>query len=321
MSEPSSPRGCPDSVDEVSAASPRLRLLAVLAALALVALAGCASPSEEGSTETSEATVAFAFDGLRAEDPQRIEESVTYDPDARPTMQLYESTEAERPDAYTAHDLLVDFSEETNTSVDVQYREGLGYKLAAVDGVPSEDASTFWALYVDGERETAGLGTVVVEPNATYAWRLHDRAGGDSSSSSDTSSDSGTRAATMIVDYNGFRSEDPQRTEDTVRYDPSSRPTMPRYEASGVERPDAYILDDLVSDWSNQTGNDHAVREDEDTGFRLKSIDGVTAHSTRGGSWTWQLTVDGESETAGLNAVEIEPGSTYTWTFERTSDG
>lgn len=325
-----------------------------------LALAGCTTsepsseaPASEGE-DGREATVAFDFQGERDEEPQTWQAGISYDPDERPADEAYEDTNASRPDAYTVHDLLVEAQEETNTSLELAHEDGLGYHVSSVEGVPEGGSSQAWTLFVDDERETAGVNTLTVEENATYEWRLEDRGtdqagstdeerqatgdtdeGSSASSEDDGSGDGGTNGtrsdtqdtgssttqeATMIVDYNGFRDEDPQRTEHRVSYDPDARPTMPLYEDADTSRPDAYILHDLVSDWSNQTGTDHIAREDGSSGFRLNTVDGVTAHSTQGGSWRWTLAVDGEAETASLNSVRVQPGSTYEWTFERTSD-
>lgn len=326
-------------------ATPRARLLLVLGVALALALAGCASPDEEAA-ETDEAEVAFEMGD------DRTQHTVSYDPDDRPTMNLYDDAEAQRPDAFTVHDLLAQVDEETDTAIETRHDPDLGYELVAVDGTEPGQGER-WTLYVDGERETAGISTVTVDESSTYEWRLEDTTtsgtdSGDTRSddtderdtsdepssgdettdedqdqgTEDTSSDDGetqTRQATFAVDYNGFRDQEPQRTEHTVSYDPDARPTMHRYENGGPDRPDAYILHDLVSDWANQTDTDHLVREDEDTGYVLQSIDGVTAHSTRGGSWTWTLTVDGEAETAGISTIQVEAGSTYEWTFERTN--
>jgi GNAT superfamily N-acetyltransferase len=288
-----------------------------------VAVTGCASP-DDTDAERNQAQVAFDFEGARAEDPQRTEHTVDYDPERRPTMDLYEDA-SQRPDAYTVHDMLADLDERTDTSIVVEHHEAFGYRLAQIDGVPAADSDRFWALYVDGERETAGIGTIVVEEDATYEWRLDERTTAapetDARARDNGDRTDETRTAMMVVDYNGFRSEDPQRTEDLVRFHPEDRPTMPRYEAADRDRPDAYILHDLVSDWSNQTGTDYIAREDEEMGFQLASVDGVTAHSTQGGSWVWKLVVDDAPTRTGLDAVEVQPRSTYEWTFERSRQG
>jgi len=305
----------------------------------VVLAAGCASSDPEPA-EQNQAQVVFDSAAANDTETQRSEHTVTYDPDERPTRDLYEE-EAARPDGYTVHDLLVDLEEETDTHLELDRTEAFGYQLVRVDGVPDPGSRLSWALYVDGDRQTAGIGTILVEDDATYEWRLQERAtdderdagarasdgadrdrpdgDGEEPSSDPSGGETRTRQTRMVVDYNGFRDEAPQRTEHEVTYDPDARPTAPRYHEADTERPDAYVLHDLVSDWSNQTGNDHIAREDEELGFVLQSLDGVTAHSTQGGAWTWQLTVDGEDETASLNAVRVDPGSTYTWSFERVT--
>jgi hypothetical protein len=333
---------CPSNED-----GSRARLLVLVGLGLTLALTGWATSEPSSQTQagdTSEATVVFDFGGAREEAPQVWEQTVTYDPDKRPAEDTLNATNATGPDAYTAHDLLADLREQTETALQVTHEEELGYRLGSVQGIPAEPSPERWTLYVDDEEETASLNTITVEEDATYEWRMAeaatDEAGSDAERERQTadggdeepttrenasrdgpSGGSDTDQATVIVDYNGFRNEDPQRTEHVVRYDPDARPTLHRYEEADTGRPDAYILHDLVSDWSNETGTDHIAREHDDTGFRLNTVDGVTAHSTQGGAWRWTLAVDDEPETASLTAIRVQHGSTYEWTFERTSGG
>ncbi len=311
--------------------------------IAMAAMAGCAQDDGETGAEAEaddmeEATLSFDYDGERADDPQQTSDMVEYDPTERPSMNQYEGVGTDRPDDYTVHDLLVDWSDETGMDVETEHNENLGHQLVAVDGVQA-DGSSYWALYVDGERETAGMGTVEVEEGTEYEFRLEESASGSGgsgdtgSSPSDGSSDSdpgtggssGSQASgetlevTIRFDFNGFRSEDPQQTEHAVEYDPDARPTMYRYEDSDAGRPDAYIMHDLISDWSNQTSTSFEAREYSDIGYRLETVDTVTGHSNRGGEWTWQLYVDGEHETASINTIEIDASATYEWKFEQVT--
>lgn len=304
---------------EAAEGSERGALLVVLGILAtLVAVAGCAGPGDE---DASQVTLVFDFGGLRDEAPQRVEREITYDPDRRPTMQLYEETGAPRPDAYTVHDLLVHAEERTELAIEITRDEPLGYLLATVEGRPGEGTSAYWALSVDGEPARASLGALTVDPGARYEWHVEEiepgNRPGQARAEAGGPGDEAEEQARFVVDYNGFRNETPQRTEHRVPYDPDSRPTMPLYEGTDTQRPDAYILHDLVSDWANRTGTPYEVREDEDLGFRLVSVDDVRARSDDGGSWAWRLAIDGDPETASLNAIEVEDGRTYRWTFER----
>lgn len=252
----------------------------------------------------------FDFAGERDQQPQRIEATVDYDPDARPAMDRYEDKQTPRADAFTLHDLLVVHAERSELDVTIEHRERLGFLLRAVEGVP-EDRSAYWALHVDGEPETASLGALPVEEGETYTWRLEEAAG---------SAPRGPQKATVVVDYGGYREEGPQRSEHEVTYDPDRRPAQDRYEADDRQRSDTYLLHDLLAAWSNETQTSYEVRHDAELGYRLVAVDGVR-NATVDGSHSWHLTVDGEPQRAGLDAVEVQANRTYAWTFAAEGEG
>lgn len=280
------------------------RIPILTALLALVLLAGCATLDDDETTH--EATLTIDHYGAPGEG--FTEHTITYDPHARPTMELYEATDTPRPDAYTVHDLIADWSTQTDTPITIQHSETLGFHVETIDETPSDPDDAYWALTVDGEPETASIGTIPVQPDTEYRLTFV--------SIEDPNAEA--HQATVIIDYNGFRSEDPQRTTHTVPYDPTTQPTRDRYD--DTNRPDAYTTHDLLHDWSNLTGTNHTAQPHDGFGHQLESIDGIVAHTTQGGAWAWDLYIDGEPETASISTITVQQDATYEWRFTHSSN-
>lgn len=171
-----------------------MRPLAILPIVLLVALAGCADDAGDagpapgsggGSSDASGssgsggdgdvlpvAVVTVDYGDIRpGDEPSRDE--VAYDPDARPSRERYDETGTPRPDGYTVHDLLVDWSGQSGVPVTVEHHAAHGFRVTAIDGVTENTTPGgrwYWALHVDGQPVTAAMGTVVVEEDADYGW-------------------------------------------------------------------------------------------------------------------------------------------------------
>lgn len=150
-----------------------MRLFAILLCVPL--LAGCTgSDGGGGGYSLSEAVVAVDYNGLRDQE-EPTQTVVSFDPGSRPAMAQYNDTATVRPDQYTVHDLLLDWSKHTGTPVTIEHHAAHGYRLTAIDGVvahTTQGGSWHWALFVDGEPTTEGMGTVVVREDSEYLWRF-----------------------------------------------------------------------------------------------------------------------------------------------------
>jgi len=162
-----------------------MRLPATLLCATLL-LAGCAQPSSTNGdaadpgdpatpspVEALHATIVIDRGELQEEEP--VQAVVTFDPDSRPSMHLYNDTGTPRPDAYTVHDLLLDWSTESGVPVTVEYHAALGYSVTSIDGVTAHSTQGgrwHWGLFIDDERNTQGIGSIPVEDDAEYEWRF-----------------------------------------------------------------------------------------------------------------------------------------------------
>lgn len=141
-----------------------------LALLLSVLLAGCASQAP------AEASLTIDFNG-QGHDPDVQTHTVGFDPGHRPALLVYQERDVEHPDAYTVHDLLVQWSEDEGVPVETGYFDGLGFTLDAVDGVAGAFSDTecwFWSLSVDGEASELGMGEVEVRDGTAVAWTYTD---------------------------------------------------------------------------------------------------------------------------------------------------
>lgn len=153
-----------------------MRPLAILLCVPL--LAGCVQDAsgddDAGPDESTQyARVLIDYGDIRDDEPSETE--VPFDPDARPTQADYNETGTPRPDAYTVHDLTLDWSRTTGTPVTIEHHAATGYSVTAIDGVTANTTPGgrwYWALHVDGQPATGGMGTVVVEDGSEYLWKF-----------------------------------------------------------------------------------------------------------------------------------------------------
>lgn len=161
-----------------------MRLPAIL--LCATLLAGCVGPSStdgepdpgapgdpDPAAGTLHAILTVDHGDLRDDEP--VQTVVTFDPASRPAMHLYNDTGTPRSDAYTVHDLLVDWSTESGVPITVEHHAALGYSVTSIDGVTAHSTQGgrwHWALFVDDGRNTEGIGSIPVEEEAEYEWRF-----------------------------------------------------------------------------------------------------------------------------------------------------
>jgi hypothetical protein len=98
------------------------------------------------------------------------------DVDSRPSTPLYDEVGAEHADAFTAHDQLYVFEQETSTPVDVEYSESLsGFFVEYIDGAgnpASSDAPPYWLYEVNGESASMGMSLQALRPGDAVRWIL-----------------------------------------------------------------------------------------------------------------------------------------------------
>lgn len=160
-----------------------MRVPASLLTLALFLLAGCAvedggdeetssgGPDGPGATATDKgddartpsATLKVAHNGTeRAWD-------VPFDPESRPAAPAYTGGFA-HPDGFTAHDLLVTWSQQTGETFNVTYSDAYGHSLEAIAGTAAWSGETggwFWRLDVNGVASQVGISGAPVADGDT----------------------------------------------------------------------------------------------------------------------------------------------------------
>ena len=151
-----------------------MRVLPLLLMLALV-LPGCAVEDDGNETRTpSNGTGGPDGTGDEPRPPSATLEvahngterswDVPFDPASRPAASAYTGGFA-HPDAFTVHDLLAVWSEQTGESFNVTYSDSYGHSLDAIlrtAGWSDADGGWFWRLEVDGTESQTGIsGTAV----------------------------------------------------------------------------------------------------------------------------------------------------------------
>jgi hypothetical protein len=135
--------------------------------LAIVLHAGCSAPAHDQERTGVDTALRIDFEG-QGED---IVDTVVVDLGSRPTAAMYEEDGEEHPDYFSAHDQLVQWSQESGTEVEVEH-SSFGYYLARIDGVPEDTSSYFWSLAVNGTTSFEGMSTVKVVEGSTIKWTL-----------------------------------------------------------------------------------------------------------------------------------------------------
>lgn len=156
-----------------------MRPPAILLCLCVPLLAGCAQDDsrDDGASgsddDTRYAFVRIDYGDIRDDEPTETE--VPFDPASRPATASYDGSGTPHPDAYTVHDLTLDWSKTTGTPVTIEHHAATGHSVTAIDGVTANTTPGgrwYWALHVDGQPATGGMDAVVVEDGSEYLWKF-----------------------------------------------------------------------------------------------------------------------------------------------------
>ena len=258
--------------------------------LVLVALAGCTDVS-------SEATVIIEFGGQNR-GVHDLETQVLFDPADRPSADAYEGQDLAHPDAYTIHDLLVDWN--GAHAVDLSYFDGLGYTLDSLFGVHSDfqGACWYWAVAVNGEPTQTGISTTPV-------------ADGDVITFTFTNCWAQPAKSTLEIDFSGQLAD----IELDIAYDaaPFSFPSAPEYEGKGMNHTGNFTVHDLMTQWG---GYDQVnTTYFEGLGYAVQGILGVEGAFSEDACWYWALAINGVDSQVGMSTARVESGDVVTWTY------
>lgn len=139
-------------------------LTAVALLVCLAALAGCAGP--DGTLTRME----VRFNGEATDFTADVRSHL----DSRPAQAQYDRDGIPHPDAYTAHDQIEEWSQQSRkTYATTSYPDsgfGAGYFLTGIDGVSADGVSAYWSLSINGEPATVGMSEAVVRAGDTVTW-------------------------------------------------------------------------------------------------------------------------------------------------------
>lgn len=139
-----------------------MRILLLAAALLL---AGCTTPAE------SEATLTVVHG-----DGTEMSDSLTFDANVFPSESLYMATGQTHAGSFTAHDLLVLWSESAGIAVTGSFSQ-YGYFIESIGGeagYSSEDftSGAYWGLEHNGESASVGVSTLEIVDGDSVTFRF-----------------------------------------------------------------------------------------------------------------------------------------------------
>lgn len=264
-----------------------MRALLALA-LALTALAGCTDTA-------SEATIIIEFSGQNR-GVHDLETRVLFDETERPSLDAYEGRGVGHPDAYTVHDLLVDWN--GAHAVGLSYFDGLGYNLDSLFGVHSDfqGACWFWSLLVNGEPAVTGISTTPVVDGDVITFR-YANCWTDPSESR------------LAFDFDGARPD----IQIDLAYDGATTPSATEYDTRDVDHPGNFTVHDLMTHWG---GYDQVnLTYFEGLGYAVQGVLGVEAAFDEETCRFWSLAINGVASEVGMSQAVVRNGDEVTWTY------
>lgn len=259
-------------------------------ALILVTLTGCTDTS-------SEATVIIEFGGQNR-GVHDLQTQVLFDPQDRPSASLYEGKDIAHPDAYTVHDLLVDWN--GAHAVDLSYFDGLGYNLDSLFGVHSDfqGACWFWSMAINGEVAATGISTTAIQDGDVITFTY-------------TNCWNAPATSTLEIDFQGHGAD----IALDIPYDaaPFTFPSASEYEGRDVAHPGNYTVHDLFTQWGgyDQVNTTYFAG----LGYAVQGILGVEGAFGEDECWFWSLSINGETSQQGMSTARVGDGDTVTWTY------
>ncbi|MGB1586210.1 MAG: DUF4430 domain-containing protein [Thermoplasmatota archaeon] len=260
----------------------------LVALLVLTALAGCTQIE-------SEATIIIEFSGQNR-GVHDLETRVLFDEGDRPSHDDYEGRDVAHPDAYTVHDLLVDWN--GAHAVGLNYFDGLGYALDSLFGVHSDfqGACWFWSVLINGEPAMTGISTTPVQDGDVVTFRY-------------TNCWQEPSESRLVFDFDGERPE----IQIDLAYDRVSAPSAPEYEGRDVNHPGNFTVHDLMTQWGGY--NQLNLTYFDGLGYAVQGVLGVEGAFDEETCRFWALSINGVASDVGMSVALVRDGDEVVWTY------